>query len=252
MASPSTILIIGASRGIGLQLVEKSLARHPNAVIYATVRASATAVDLQKLHQNNPNRIHILEADVTDASSIHQLQETISQKTSTLDQVIYNAGVLKGFGPLTASGLDGLKENISVNLFGAYASALEFFPFVQRSTYSNKVLTFIGSSFGSITTYKENFDLHNMAFGTSGVNVTASYDISKTAMERLALELDLELRPKGVPVLLIHPGLPKTDMNPVGNITVDDSSTGVINVIGDYTADREERFLDYAGMTVPL
>jgi NAD(P)-dependent dehydrogenase (short-subunit alcohol dehydrogenase family) len=49
----------------------------------------------------------------------------------------------------------------------------------------------------------------------------------QTAVERLALELDLELRPKGVPVLLIHPGLPKTDMNPMGNITVEASSTGV-------------------------
>jgi NAD(P)-dependent dehydrogenase (short-subunit alcohol dehydrogenase family) len=49
----------------------------------------------------------------------------------------------------------------------------------------------------------------------------------KTALERLALELDLELRPKGVPVLLIHPGLPKTDMNLSGDITVDASVTGV-------------------------
>jgi NAD(P)-dependent dehydrogenase (short-subunit alcohol dehydrogenase family) len=66
--------------------------------------------------------------DVTDAASIHQLKEAISQTTSTLDQVIYSAGVLKGLGPVTAAGLDGLKENITVNLFGAYASAMEFFP----------------------------------------------------------------------------------------------------------------------------
>jgi NAD(P)-dependent dehydrogenase (short-subunit alcohol dehydrogenase family) len=117
--------------------------------------------------------------DVTDAASIHQLKEAISQTTSTLDQVIYSAGVLKGLGPVTAAGLDGLKENITVNLFGAYASAMEFFPFVERSTYAQKVLTFIGSSFGSVTTLKENFDMHNKIFGTTGVNVTATYDISK-------------------------------------------------------------------------
>jgi NAD(P)-dependent dehydrogenase (short-subunit alcohol dehydrogenase family) len=49
----------------------------------------------------------------------------------------------------------------------------------------------------------------------------------QTAEEHLALELDLELRPKGIPVLLIHPGLPKTDMNMSGNITVDESAAGV-------------------------
>jgi NAD(P)-dependent dehydrogenase (short-subunit alcohol dehydrogenase family) len=41
------------------------------------------------------------------------------------------------------------------------------------------------------------------------------------------VELDLELRPKGVPVLLVHPGLPKTDMNPAGNITVEESVNGL-------------------------
>jgi NAD(P)-dependent dehydrogenase (short-subunit alcohol dehydrogenase family) len=155
------------------------LAKYPSAVIYATARSPATAVGLQKLHKDHPDRIHILEVDVADASSIHLLKETVSQTTSTLDQVIYSAGVLKGLGPLTAAGLDGLKENMTVNLFGAYASAMEFFPFVERSTYPKKVLTFIGSSFGSITTFKENFEMHNLIFGTTGVNMTAAYDISK-------------------------------------------------------------------------
>lgn len=63
--------------------------------------------------------------------------------------------------------------------------------------------------------------------GNPIILVTNSAGIWQTAEERLALELDLELRPKGVPVLLIHPGLPKTDMNPIGNITVDASATGV-------------------------
>jgi hypothetical protein len=49
----------------------------------------------------------------------------------------------------------------------------------------------------------------------------------QTAEARLALEFDLELRPQGVPFLVVHPGLVKTDMNQLGNITVDTSTSGL-------------------------
>jgi hypothetical protein len=43
------------------------------------------------------------------------------------------------------------------------------------------VFVLVGSAFGSITTAKENFDFHNAAFGTTGINATAVYDISKVS-----------------------------------------------------------------------
>ena len=75
----------------------------------------------------------------------------------------------------------GLKRNIEVNVYGAYSAAIAFSPFVQRSSYPNRVFVLLGSSFGSITTAKENFDFHNAAFATVGVNNTAVYDISKVS-----------------------------------------------------------------------
>jgi NAD(P)-dependent dehydrogenase (short-subunit alcohol dehydrogenase family) len=118
---------------------------------------------------------------------IQNLAEVIEKLTSTLDQIIYNTGVLKGIGSLTSVGLDSLKDNISVNLFGAYSSAIAFVPFVQKSNYERKVFVFIGSSFGSVTTYKLNFDMHNQVFGTRGINATAAYDISKVGVPFYAM-----------------------------------------------------------------
>jgi hypothetical protein len=80
---------------------------------------------------------------------------------------------------ITSAGINGLKENITVNLSGAYITAVEFIPFIEKSTYRNKILVLIGSNFGSITTVEENFEMRNQAFGTQGVNATASYNISK-------------------------------------------------------------------------
>lgn len=123
----------------------------------------------------------VLEADFTDEKSVQVLREKIAAQTSSLDQVIYNAGVFIGFSAITQVGLGALKENIEVNLYGAYTAAVEFSPFVLRSNYPNRVFVLVGSTFGSITTAKENFDFHNAAFGTSGINATAVYDISKVS-----------------------------------------------------------------------
>ena len=49
----------------------------------------------------------------------------------------------------------------------------------------------------------------------------------QTALNRLGKELDGVLSPKGVPVVLVHPGLVKTDMNPAGEIDVAESATGM-------------------------
>ncbi|KAJ5811494.1 hypothetical protein N7474_007795 [Penicillium riverlandense] len=249
---PSNILIFGASRGIGLGLVKHSLVKYPAATIYATVRSDSGASELRSLSDQNDKRVIIVEADTTDPASIAKLKETISNSTSSLDQVIYNAGVLKGFAPITKADIGDFKQNMEVNVYGAHIATVAFFPFVMQSAYKNKVFAFIGSSFGSVNTAQRNFDMHSQAFGTPGANPTATYDISKTAEERLLLEFDMELRPKGVPMLLCHPGLPKTDMNPFGNITVEESAQGVVRVIGEYHIDRKERFLDYQGKEVSL
>jgi NAD(P)-dependent dehydrogenase (short-subunit alcohol dehydrogenase family) len=121
----------------------------------------------------------ILEADTTDPASIAKLKETISNLTSCLDQVIYNAGVLKGFAPLTKADVGDFKQNMEVNVYGAHIVTVAFFPFVMQSVYKNRVFAFIGSSFGSVNTAQQNFDMHSQAFGTPGANPTAIYDISK-------------------------------------------------------------------------
>lgn len=52
-------------------------------------------------------------------------------------------------------------------------------------------------------------------------------NINKTALNRLGKELDTVLARQGLPVLLVHPGLVKTDMNAYGDIEVPESATGM-------------------------
>ena len=53
--------------------------------------------------------------------------------------------------------------------------------------------------------------------------------------------------------LKIHPGAPKTDMNPWGDITVEESASGVINVLQkQVTVETSGQFFDWTGKTVPF
>jgi NAD(P)-dependent dehydrogenase (short-subunit alcohol dehydrogenase family) len=133
---------------------------------------------------------------------------------------------------------------MDTNVYGAYYAAVVFSPFLLASTYSKKSLVLISSTFGSLALATQQFKTHEVLFRSPGADPCAQYNISKvsrlypcaggghsnisqTALNRLGKELDGVLSPKGVPVVLVHPGLVKTDMNPVGNIDVVESANGV-------------------------
>lgn len=150
------------------------------------MRSTRTASELQALADKNPGRVILLEADFTDEGSVEALRQKIASMTPSLDQVLYVAGVLIGWKAVTQVGLAVLKQNIEVNVYGAYSAAAAFSPFLLKSDYPNKVFVLFGSTFGSITTAKENFDFHSAAFGMKGVNPTAVYDISKVSQDFLS------------------------------------------------------------------
>jgi len=245
MTAPRAILIIGCSRGIGLQLVQQALDLFPTATVFATARNPAKSSDLQLLADNNKGRVELIAADANDANSLHAAAVRIQELTNVLDVVIYNAGVLKGFGNILEVGIDGLKENIDTNLYGAYYAAVEFSPFIIRSEYTKKSLVFLSSDFGSFGFSDQLLALHQADFGVT-YDPTALYNISKTALNRLGKELDIVLRPQGVPVLLVHPGLVKTSMNPGGKITAVESATGIMKVVHSFKA-GDRMFVDWKG-----
>lgn len=95
---PKTIVITGASRGIGFQTA-LSLARQNHRVI--AVARSEDA--LEELRQTFPTQINIFAADLTDNDQLRDLSEYISDYSAEVDALINNAGALinKPFMKLT-------------------------------------------------------------------------------------------------------------------------------------------------------
>jgi NAD(P)-dependent dehydrogenase (short-subunit alcohol dehydrogenase family) len=126
--------------------------------------------------------LYLFRADVTSSDSIKALAVRIKKQTSSLDVVIYNAGVLTSIGNILDVGVEGLKSNLDTNFYGAYLASVEFTPFLLNSDYSRRCLVLVSSSFGSLTLSDELYEQHAQALGTPDFHAFASYDISKVSL----------------------------------------------------------------------
>jgi len=83
----STVLIAGASRGLGLGLAAEFLARDWHVI--GTVRGTART-DLHDLADRHPGRVEIAPLDITDPAQIGALATRLAGRT--LDMLFVNAG----------------------------------------------------------------------------------------------------------------------------------------------------------------
>ncbi|KAL6890511.1 NAD(P)-binding protein [Trichoderma evansii] len=246
MSEAKSVVIIGGSRGIGLGIVKQVLSAYPQATVFATARNPDKATELQALSDSNKGRIQTVALDADDSKSIQQAASKIGEQSESVDVVIYNSGVLLGFGNLLDAGAQPLIDNMTTNVYGAYYVAAAFAPLLLKSKYERKSLVFLSSSFASMQLVDEITASHEVAFG-AGFDATALYN---TALNRLGKELDTVLAPQGLPVLLVHPGLVKTDMNAYGDIEVPESATGVVKVIQTFTPGKKN-FYSWTGEALP-
>ncbi|MFD3458425.1 SDR family oxidoreductase [Nocardia fluminea] len=176
-----SVLVTGASRGIGLAITEHMSARGWD--VYATARSDTALRSLERL----PN-VHAIALDITDRSAIATLADRLPL---ALDGVVNNAGIIVN-GPVESLSLDALSRQLDVNVTAQIAVTQAVLPKIRAARGR---VVFMSSVSGLIT--------------TPG---TGAYSASKYAIESLADALRMELRPWRIPVSLIEPGPTRTDM----------------------------------------
>ncbi|MFD2030096.1 SDR family NAD(P)-dependent oxidoreductase [Ancylobacter dichloromethanicus] len=112
MANKPTILIVGASRGLGLALVEQFCARDWHVI--ATVRGASSTLD--ELKSRFPGSLEEETADIADEASVRALRRRLGGRT--IDMLFVNAGIAKSITetPVTAPVQDFL-DMMLVNAF---------------------------------------------------------------------------------------------------------------------------------------
>ncbi|MBI3383962.1 MAG: SDR family oxidoreductase [Aquabacterium sp.] len=195
MRAGSSILITGASSGIGLALA-LHLARQGHQV-FAGVRQDR---DAEVLRARSKGRITPLRLDVTEASSIEQALLAVTTKThGKLDVLVNNAGVAFSC-PLEMTSQAELSQLMNVNVLGTFAVTRACLPLLRETQ-------------GRIV----NISSISGVFAAPGLT---AYVASKHAVEGMTAALRLEMTPHGVKVCSIAPG--KID-TPIWNKALDTS-----------------------------
>lgn len=194
----TTVLVTGCSRGIGLELVRQYHARGDNVI--GACRDSNDAI--------RAAGVRVIEnVDVSSADGVTHLADELDGVP--LDILINNAGILyrDNFDNLDYA---GMLEQFQVNALGPL-----------RVTRALAGLLTEGSKVGIVSSR-----VGSIADNGSGNNY--GYRVSKTAVNMVGTNLMHDLRPRGIAVALLHPGLVATDMTGGTGIEPSAAAAGLI------------------------
>src|SRR6056297_613108 len=197
----STVLIQGASRGIGLGLVDALLRDDAGFRVIATCRDPDTADRLTALACD---RLSIRALDVTAPDQLASLAGELKQQRTRLSLVINAAGILhgEGFGPekkLDDLDASALQHVFAVNTFGPALLLKALRPLMARD--GKCVFAAISARVGSI--------------GDNRLGGWYAYRASKAALNQVMKTAAIELgrRNRNVIVAALHPGTTDTGLS---------------------------------------
>lgn len=212
-------LVTGAGRGIGLE-VARQLAQQGMTVI-AGVRdpeKSAEAIDGLKADGLN---VTVKALDITDEQSIQQVVQEIESEFGGLDILVNNAAAFANWQETaTSADLKQVHDTLETNLFGAWRVTQAFLPLLRKSKHARIVNVSSGAGSHADT-----------QFGlTTGDGGTASYGISKAALNALTVKFALEPGNQSMRINAVCPGLTATapGMEAMGARPVPEGAASVV------------------------
>lgn len=230
---PSTVVITGANRGIGLQFA-RSYGEQGHRV-FACCRQPERADQLAELAGNGEGNVSVHPLNVVNASHREALGAVLTG--TAVDILINNAGVYphrgRAFGELDAAEwLEGFYVN-------AIAPVLMSQTLVNNIAASQrKLIASVSSKMGSIA--------------DNGSGGAYAYRSSKTALNMAMRSLAHDLRERGITVITLHPGWVRTDMGGDQAMITPDQSVEQMRAILDRAGPGDSgRFFDRDGSVIP-
>ena len=220
---PGTVLIIGASRGIGLELVRQY--RAAGRSVIATARNDAGLAQLQVLGAT------ALRLDVADPSSVSTLAAQLLGEKLAL--ALYVAGVMARADATTPPTQQEFDHVMRTNVLGAMQVIPQVAPMVEAS---GGAFAFISSRMGSI--------------GEVAASNAWLYRVSKAALN-MAVASAQHSYPKAI-LVAMHPGWVQTDMGgSSAPLSIEDSVTSLRKTFASLTPQHKGAFLDHDGRPFP-
>ena len=184
-------VVTGSSSGIGLETA-LTLARN-GFLTYATMRNLAKSDNIKSVAVKDHLPIRIVQLDVTDDTSVNNAVQSIIKETGRIDILVNNAGYALS-GAFEDLSLEEIKNQYDTNFYGIIRTTQAILPFMRKQR-SGRIIN-ISSGLG--------------LFGFPGMS---AYSSTKFAMEGLSESMAYELDQFGIKVVLIEPGVIRTNMD---------------------------------------
>lgn len=234
-ANRRTILVTGATRGIGYAAVEGL------AALGHTVLLGARNLQRgQALAAGIAGNVEAVEIDVTDHDFIHAAAALVAERFGRLDGLVNNAGINVGYlDKPSESHLDDFRAVFATDVFGVVDVTMAFLPLLSRSGVPRIVN--VSSYRGSLASKDSWVGPWSTAYGTA-----------KTSLNAITVHLGRELGEQGYAVSAVSPGHVATDLTE-GNapLTPAEGAATIISLVTADTAAANGLFLDEDGNVIP-
>ena len=222
----ANVLVTGANRGIGLEIVRLLVARGDSVI--AVVRSSSP-----ELAKTGARVID--DIDVGDDASVAKLAARVGDVQ--LDIVVNNAGVSVP-DSLAQLDFDGVRKQLEVNALGPLRVTLALLPKLR----DGGKIALVTSRMGSIA--------DNGSGGAYG------YRMSKAALNMAGVSLARDLASRKIAVVILHPGMVATDMtarfgNQSAMVRPEDAARGLLARIDELTVEQSGSFKHANGESLP-
>jgi NAD(P)-dependent dehydrogenase (short-subunit alcohol dehydrogenase family) len=170
-----TVLVTGANRGIGAELVRAFL-KHGAGKVYAGVRDPASLPDFKDA------RVSVVQLDITKPDEV----SAAAQRVGMIDVLVNNAGTMSSSNILTASSAE-LAADMDVNYYGTVRIVQTFAPLIEKNG---------GGVIANVVS----------VLGLAPMSPVAGYSISKAALHSATQAARAVLKSRNVRVVGIFPG----------------------------------------------
>ena len=192
------ILITGASSGIGFDAA-RALARQGYKV-YAAARR------VERMELLREAGVVPVRMDVTDEASMRAGVDAVLEQEGRIDVLVNNAGY-GYFGPVETVSMEEARRQLEVNVFGLARLSQLVLP-AMREQGSGRIIN-VASVAGKSVLYYGGW-----------------YHVTKYSVEALSDAMRMELKPFGIDVVIIEPGLIRTDWGHIAADHLEESTVG--------------------------
>jgi NAD(P)-dependent dehydrogenase (short-subunit alcohol dehydrogenase family) len=204
--SPPTVIVTGASRGIGKQIAIDLARRGMQVVVAARTveprrRLPGTIGETVGLIEETGGVALAVQADLAVAADLDRLVTTAQQRFGRIDVLINNAAATSGRSwgaPLLELTRDEWMAQFDVNLHAPYSLLRAVVP-IMREQGGGRVINLTTSA-------------HGAAEPVPGLPVPLAYPASKAALDQLCRSVAGQLRPFNVAIMNVNPGFVRTEM----------------------------------------